>query len=140
MKKEEDKLYEIGSSNYKTMESAKSVFKDIMQLSNLIGDPSKLNDPMQYEKICQQLSTLAQKALDCYSLSCDSYAGYAEKHYPEISYMDMNNVNAFIATIPERRKVAKENMEIIKNNLEQAVNGRYNNSSKNASNEGNYTF
>lgn len=139
MAKDEDKLCKIGSTNYITMESAKSVFKDIMHLSELIGDPSNFKDPIQYEKICQQLTNLAQTALDCYGKSCDSYVGYAEEFYPDISYMDMNNVNAIISNIPERRNVAKENMEIIKKNLEQAVKGRYNNS-ENSINKGDYMF
>ena len=138
-KQRDDELFNLGNTNRSAMDAAKDIFKDIMRLSELVGDPSKLSDPILYEQICNQITRLAQAALDCYDKSCDSYVEYAKKFYPEVSYMDMNAVNQFLDTIPERKNAARQNMEIIQNNLKQSVNSRYNNDKSN-SNQGNHAL
>ena len=140
-KKEQDEVFNIGNGSYKVMEASKNIFKDVMRLTELISDPSKMNDPVQYEKICKQLASLAEAANDCYGQACDSYAGYATKYYPDVEYVDMNNMEQVISSFPERKQVAKNNLQSITENLNQAVQARYSNN-KNQVNkeENNYSF
>ena len=140
-KQEQDEVFNIGNGSCKVMEASKDIFKDVMRLTELISDPSKMNDPVQYEKICKQLESLARAANNCYSQACDSYAGYATKYYPDVEYVDMNSMEQVISSFPERKKVAKNNLESITESLDQAVKARYS-SSKNTVNkdENNYSF